>query len=348
MRVRSMASATSFVLLLLCGACGEAGREAEALVGGDTPDLGEVTEDVAPTAPDAQGAPETTPPAAPAVLRQRDLAYDPPPGVTATALATLDLHRPDDGVVRPLALLVHGGSWVGGDKANFEREAPAFIPWWLARGYAVAVVNFRLASRLGAPREVGPGDQARDIAHALSWLLGRASEYALAPDGVVAVGYSSGAHLVALLGADGSYLEAAGLSEEVLAATVSLDVHAYDVPYALTLMVDSVVADNIPLIRHLFGATEAEQLATSPIAFVAGWVAPAMLVSVAPSPEEPGTHGHIVARAADRYAAALRAEGHRVETLHDSAETHATLAVGFGADEDAVTEAVGAFLDQRP
>ena len=50
--------------------------------------------------------------------------------------------------------------------------------------------------------------------------------------GVVLVGYSSGAHLVALLGADGQYLEEAGLEETVLKATISLDVHVYDVPYA--------------------------------------------------------------------------------------------------------------------
>jgi hypothetical protein len=37
-----------------------------------------------------------------------------------------------------------------------------------------------------------------------------------------------------------------------------------------------------------------------------------------------------------------------VETLHDSDETHASLAIGFGAQGDRVTEAVSAFLDTLP
>lgn len=278
---------------------------------------------------------------APSLVRQVDLAYPAPEGAD-DALATLDLYRLDDDEVRPLALLVHGGSWVGGDKANFDQAAPDFIPWWIDRGYVVAAVNFRLASPMGQELEVGPKDQARDIAHALAWLH---EQEGIASQGTVAVGFSSGAHLVALLGADGSYLEEPGLAQTQLAATVSLDVHAYDVPYALDLMVGSVVEQNIPLIEHLFGATEEEQLSASPIHFVEGQVAPAMLVSVEPSPDEEGSHGWIVSKASEHYAEALRAEGHLVETLHDSDETHDSLAMGFGAEGDQATEAVGAFLD---
>ena len=152
-------------------------------------------------------------------------------------------------------------------------------------------------------------------------------------------------NLVALLSADGQYVAEAGLEEDHVRATVSLDVHVYDVPFALQLMVDSVVAQNIPFIEHLFGDTEQAQLAASPIAFVDGNVPPAMLVSVQPSPDDVGSHGYIVSQAAERYAQALRDAGHVAETLHDSDETHTTLATGFGADGDLVTEGVGAFLD---
>ncbi len=276
-----------------------------------------------------------------------DLAYRPPPGVDAD-LATLDLvRRPGDGP-QPLALLVHGGSWVGGDKANFRDAAPDFVPWWLDRGYVVAAVNFRLATPRGADLEVGPMDQARDIAHALAWLDAHAETYGIDAGRAVAVGYSSGAHLVALLGADGRYLTEAGLAEDHLAATVSLDVHAYDVPFALSLMPGSVVEENTALIEHLFGTTEEAQLAASPIAYVGGHVSPALLVSVEPSPDQPGTHGYIVSRVSERYAAVLVGAGHTAETFHDSAESHASLATGFGADGDGVTEAVGRFLDGLP
>jgi acetyl esterase/lipase len=317
----------------------DAGIDAAADMGGDGETGGSPADDA--------GQPEgTTCTGAPGDGTETllDLGYDPPPGA-AGALTTLDLVRCRGAAPRPLALLVHGGSWVGGDKANFRTAAPDFIPWWLGRGYVVAAVNFRLASPLGRPLEVGPMDQARDIAHALAWLNDHADNYGIDPQQTIAVGYSSGAHLVALLGADGRYLSEVGLPEEHITATVSLDVHAYDVPFALGLMVGSVVQDNIPLIEHLFGDTEAEQREASPIAYIDGYIAPALLVSVQPSPSEPGTHGYIVSQAAAHYADALIAAGHVAVTHHDSDESHASLAMGFGADSDGVTEAVGRFLD---
>ena len=275
---------------------------------------------------------------------QNDLAYTSPPGVDGS-LATLDLCLPGGASVPPLVVLVHGGSWVSGDKANFRNAAPDFRTWWHARGFATAAVNFRLASPLGQPLTVGPMDQARDLAHALAWLAAEADALGVSSSAPVLVGYSSGAHLVALLGADPSYLAEAGRPAGSVRATVSLDVHAYDVPFALSLMEGSVVASNIPLIEHLFGTTEEAQLRASPIAHAAGAVAPALLVSVEPDPAEPGTHGHIVNEAAQRYAAALQAAGNVAETFHDSAESHASLAIGFGAPGDPTTEVVGAFLD---
>ena len=211
----------------------------------------------------------------------------------------------------------------------------------------MAAVNFRLASPISQALTVSPKDQAADIAHALAWLHGHAGEYGLSTQGSVLLGYSSGAHLVALLGADGSYVEAAGLSEQSIAATISLDVHVYDVPYALSLMVDSEVEENIPLIEHLFGDTEAAQLSASPIAFTDGWVAPAMLVSVGPAEDRPGTHGYIVDQTARRYAEALQTAGHEATTFHDPNESHDSLAIGFGAAGDAVTAQVEAFLSAQ-
>ena len=272
-----------------------------------------------------------------------DLAYTTPSG-TDSPTARLDLYQSSGTSLQPLVMLVHGGSWVSGDKANFSGAAPHFIPWWLSRGYTVAAVNFRLASPVSEELTVSPKDQAADIAHALAWLHAHSEDYSLSTEATVLVGYSSGAHLVALLGADESYVEAAGLTEDSITATVSLDVHAYDVPYALSLMVGSEVERNIPLIEHLFGESEEAQLSASPIAFTEGWVAPAMLVSVGPDPEEDGTHGYIVHHTAERYAAALHSAGHQATTFHDSSESHDSLAIGFGEAGDAVTQVVGDFL----
>lgn len=276
-------------------------------------------------------------------IEERDIAYAPPPGV-GDEFAKLDLFRIDDDNTRPLVLLVHGGSWVGGDKEAFAARAPDLVRWWMEKGYTAAALNFRLASRLGEPQTVRPRDQARDIAHALAWLM-QQDAYHLKQEDVIAVGYSSGAHLVALLGADGSFLEEAGLSESILGATISLDVHAYDVPYALELMVDSDVEQNMPLIRHLFGNTASEQLEASPISYLQGFVAPALIISVDAAPALAGSHGYIVSKAAENYVDALQAAGHVVATFHDATEDHSSLVSGFGLPGDDVTERVQSFLD---
>jgi len=282
------------------------------------------------------------------ILSFEDLAYDLPAGVDSS-LATLDLFRSDDQALRPLVVLVHGGSWVSGDKSGFSLSAPDFVPWWIDRGFVVAAVNFRLASPIGQQQVVVPADQASDIASAVAWLLSESSDLQIdASEPVTLVGYSSGAHLVALLGADARIVEAVGLEHTQVGATVSLDVHVYDVPYALDLMVGSVVEQNMPLIRHLFGETQEQQLAGSPISYLEDYVAPAMLISVDASPTEVGSHGFIVDQAAQHYAAALGDAGHIAQTFHDESETHASLSLGFGEENDEVTAAIGAFLDALP
>ena len=278
-------------------------------------------------------------------LTALDIPYPPPPGAD-DGLATLDLYWRDGAPPGRLVVLVHGGSWVGGDKSNFASAAPDFVPWWLDRGFVVAAVNFRLASKLGKEQLVRPTDQARDVAHALAWLDDHGTEYGVGEPGVVACGYSSGAHLVALLGADSSYLAEVGLPADHLVATVSLDVHAYDVPYALSLMPGSVVEDNIPLILHLFGATKAEQLAASPIHHLDDGAVPALLLSTGPGDETlVGSHGYIVSLASARYRDALEAAGVQAGHHHYPDETHGSLAVDFGAAGDTPTAATGLFLD---
>lgn len=277
-------------------------------------------------------------------LRLKDLAYTPPPGVESE-LATLDLYRVDDDRVRPLVLMIHGGSWASGDKAGFEER---FVPWWLEQGYVAAAVNFRLASTRGQTPVVKPADQVRDIAAALAWLSSNADTYQIATEGVVLLGYSSGAHLAALLGTDERFLQGAGLREAQVDASISLDIHVYDVPYALSLMVGSVVEQNMPIIRHLFGDTEAEQLEGSPISYLDGWAASALIVSVDEDPEVEGTHGYIVSNAAARYVAALEEAGHSADRIHDRTETHSSLVMGFGEPGDQVTQKIQEFLATLP
>jgi acetyl esterase/lipase len=279
----------------------------------------------------------------PEIVEELDVPYTPPDGGDPD-MALLDIYYLPDGEPKRLLVFVHGGSWVGGDKSNLEL-APALVPWFIDQGFVVAAPNFRLASPLGGPLEVSYADQATDVAFALAWLDDNGDTYGVTEPGAVLMGYSSGAHLVALLAADEQYLQSAGLAHDDLAAAISFDVHAYHVPYALELMQGSELEENILLIEHLFGQTEAEQLVGSPASYVEdAAVPPSLLVSADPSAEV-GTKGYISKLATEQHGELLVACGHQATWVHYDDETHSSLVLDFGTAGDEPTEEVGSLFE---
>ena len=98
----------------------------------------------------------------------------------------LDLYLPrrPSGVL-PVALLFHGGGWVTGSKDEIALDV---LPY-LAMGFAVANVDYRLAREARAPAAV------QDSRCALRWVIRHAPQYGLDSARVVLVGSSAGAHL---------------------------------------------------------------------------------------------------------------------------------------------------------
>jgi acetyl esterase/lipase len=116
-----------------------------------------------------------------------DLAY-----ATASPTQKLDLYLPDGAGPFPLVLIVHGGAFMFGDKSH-QLSKPG-TDHLLARGYAVANVNYRLSGEAKAPAQI------QDVKTAVRWLRAHASEYSLSPDAFGAWGSSAGGNLAALLG----------------------------------------------------------------------------------------------------------------------------------------------------
>ena len=75
-------------------------------------------------------------------------------------LQALDLYLPRRARLPPLAVYVHGGAWVSGDKGDYQRLGAAFAHC----GIAAAVINYRLAPA------VDVAAQLDDVAGALHWL----------------------------------------------------------------------------------------------------------------------------------------------------------------------------------
>lgn len=154
--------------------------------------------------------------AAPRTAPARTLAYG------ADPMQRLDYY-PAQGAKgpAPLILFVHGGGWSRGTKDNGTGAwKPAHYP---AEGIAFATIDYRLVPAARVE------DEAADVAQALAALIAHAGELGIDPHRIVLMGHSAGAHMVALVGTDESYLKAAGLSFGAVAGFVPIDGAAYDV-----------------------------------------------------------------------------------------------------------------------
>ena len=101
-----------------------------------------------------------------------------------------DLYLPQRSGPLPVVMVIHGGGW-----ANRSRRDMTSVSRALAeRGYAVMNLDYRFAPRYTYPAQLDDLQQARN------WLAANAVRYQLDLDRVNAWGYSSGAHLAALLG----------------------------------------------------------------------------------------------------------------------------------------------------
>ena len=104
----------------------------------------------------------------------------------------LDLYLPQGDGPFPLIVNVHGGGFMMGDKSDPPSQ-PA-IAQFLANGYAVASIGYRLSAEAKAPAQI------QDVKAAVRWLRANAAKYNLNPDKFAGFGGSAGGSLVALLG----------------------------------------------------------------------------------------------------------------------------------------------------
>ncbi len=116
----------------------------------------------------------------------------------------LDMARPKEGGPYPLVMLMHGGAWRYGSRADLSRNGrdangkslPSIIETVAAHGYVAVSVGYRLAPKYKFPA------QLEDARAALDFLRGNAKKYDIDPDRIAAGGFSAGSHLALLLGLD--------------------------------------------------------------------------------------------------------------------------------------------------
>jgi alpha-L-fucosidase 2 len=129
--------------------------------------------------------------AEPRAARISDIQY----GAAAGEKLLLDVSVPAGEGPFPVAILVHGGGWGGGDKANVGSSGGGadISPWFgalTAAKFTWFSINYRLAPKHRWPACLD------DVLTAIRWVKAHAADYNGDPSRLALFGHSAGGHLV--------------------------------------------------------------------------------------------------------------------------------------------------------
>ncbi|MBL4678148.1 MAG: alpha/beta hydrolase [Mucilaginibacter sp.] len=179
-----------------------------------------------------------------------------------TAL-TLDFYQSKMRDRRPCVIVIHGGSWSGGD----SKQLPELNSLLAREGYNVASVNYRMAPKWKSPKPV------EDVKNALNFLTRHAAALSVDTNKFVLLGRSAGAQV--------ALLAAYTLKEQRIAGVIDFYgpadmVWGYSVPSSPLIMNSRKVMANYlggpyPRMPHKYAAS-------SPILFVDKTSAPTLIL----------------------------------------------------------------------
>jgi acetyl esterase/lipase len=112
----------------------------------------------------------------------------------------LDVWRPVESAEgSPALILVHGGAWAGGTRA--EEDARARLA--SSQGWTVFNVDYPTTAQLGTGGSAWPAE-VDAVRSAVEWVVEHAPDHGVDRDHIALVGMSAGGHLAALAAADGT------------------------------------------------------------------------------------------------------------------------------------------------
>jgi acetyl esterase/lipase len=125
--------------------------------------------------------------APPKLTIDKDIAYS----KVGSRELKLDIARPTEGDGPfPAVLVIHGGAWRQGNKADVRPILPQFVE----HGYVAISPEYRFC-----PQDAFPA-QIHDVKAAVRWLKVNAKKNRIDPDRIGAMGFSAGGHLAMMLG----------------------------------------------------------------------------------------------------------------------------------------------------
>ena len=272
--------------------------------------------------------------------KHQDIVFNSEQGIQSNH-GKLDVYYQEPQGKRPVIIFVHGGGWVAGDKGMLEKHVPEFIEYFLNKNYILVNANYRLFKR-SEPKYGRYDKQASDVAKAVKWTQKNAHLYGGDGNNITLIGFSAGAHLVALTGTDLSYLKNEKINPKTIKNIISIDVHNYDVSYAAKLMQGfRPYWRRLPNFYLLFGKDKKEQQKASPSFFVKSKNHPNFLIIS--SIQNHNLPTDIANKAGAAFESKLRSHGVEATHRHFN-KSHTGLIKGFKNQEDGVREAIEIFL----
>jgi acetyl esterase/lipase len=222
----------------------------------------------------------------------------------------LDLYLPKGAKDFPVLFFVHGGGWTKGSKDGFAKHGHLFAK----NGIAFVAINYRLTPQVQHPVH------AQDVAKAFAWTHAHIAKYGGRPDEIVISGHSAGGHLVALIGADASYLKAEKLSLADIKGVIPIS--------------------GVYTIRNrskAFGSDDEVLRQASPQTHVQGKRPPFLIIYA-------DKDGKNFDKMAEEFSHALQKNGNVATTLKVDHRTHGTVMSNIANQDDPATQAILAFI----
>lgn len=183
-------------------------------------------------------------------------------------LLSLDLYVPEDqqaSAKRPVMIMIHGGGWRNGDKAN-PPIVGAKMRHFVGHGYVYAAINYRLSRQTPQADGIQHPVHAMDCAAAIAWIHDHIAQYGGDPQQLHLMGHSAGGHLAAIIGTNDRFLKERGKDLAILKSNVLLDPAALDIPRYVKLVEGRSMT---ALYELAFGKDEANWRDASPQLHVA-------------------------------------------------------------------------------
>lgn len=230
----------------------------------------------------------------------------------------IDVYIPPNARNAPVLVMVHGGAWMIGDKAN-TGSVENKLKHWLPKGFIVVSVNYRMLPDIMAY------EQAGDVAQAVAYVQDHASRWGGDAGRLILMGHSAGAHIVALLSS------APDMVGKPWAGTVVLDSAVMDVPAVME-------RHHLGFYDKAFGSEMSYWRKASPIHRWTPAAVPMMLVCSSKRPDHPCDAAKAFHDKAEKAGEAM--------PVFPRALTHEEVNRTLGLPGD-YTDAVDAFIAQR-